>query len=155
MDIDEYIENVPEGVTVTIDDLKSAHHEVKYPITTEPAENAFNTIMIKSGAFPRDPIDQRVIHEAVTGTATYHGQFNNYAQSGIIDSPSDVGGWPVYNTYNTITDNDHDGMDDRWETKKGLNPSIPEDRNKVTISGYTALEVYLNSLMGEHIPFDF
>jgi len=34
-----------------------------------------------------------------------------------------------------------------------LNPADPADRNTLAPSGYTALEVYLNSLLGETIPF--
>jgi len=47
-------------------------------------------------------------------------------------------------------DNDHDGMDDAWELKNGLDPNNPDDRNKVlSKEGYSALEVYLNGLMNE------
>lgn len=46
-------------------------------------------------------------------------------------------------------------MDDIWETENGLNPEDPSDRNKITDSGYTALEAYLAHLAGEYIPLDF
>lgn len=46
-------------------------------------------------------------------------------------------------------------MDDAWETTNGLDPTDDSDRNKLTKSGYTCLEVYLNSLVGEHIDLDF
>jgi len=46
-------------------------------------------------------------------------------------------------------------MDDAWETTHGLNPNDASDRNLVTLSGYTALEVYLNSLVGETIELKF
>ena len=149
------IEEYTNQITCTVDDLKSDHHTVAYPVNTESAHDAFNSIMQNVGAFPRDTVDQRIIQETISGTASNHGSFNNYAVSGIIDSPSDAGGWPEYKTYNTITDEDHDGMDDAWETANGLNPSDPEDRNRITKSGYTALEVYLNGLVGEHIDLDF
>lgn len=49
-------------------------------------------------------------------------------------------------------DNDHDGMADDWELANGFNPADPEDgKQVVSAEGYTALEVYLNSLMGEKI----
>jgi Reverse gyrase len=71
-------------------------------------------------------------------------------------SKSGVGGYPKYNTYNTITDNDKDGMDDAWELANGLDPNNPNDRNlRVgSTTGYTVLEAYLNFLVGEIIPFD-
>lgn len=46
-------------------------------------------------------------------------------------------------------------MDDAWEKKVGLDPNNPEDRNKTTDVGYTALEVYLNSLVDESISYNF
>jgi hypothetical protein len=52
-------------------------------------------------------------------------------------------------------DTDNDGMPDAWELANGLDPNNPEDRNLRTAEGYTALEVYLASLMGENIPHNF
>ena len=52
-------------------------------------------------------------------------------------------------------DADQDGMDDAWEKKVGLDPANPEDRNRTTEVGYTALEVYLNSLVDESISYNF
>ncbi len=46
-------------------------------------------------------------------------------------------------------------MPDQWELNNGLNPHDATDRNCKTKSGYTALEVYLNSLCGETINEDF
>jgi hypothetical protein len=47
-------------------------------------------------------------------------------------------------------DSDGDGISDDWETAHGLNPSDASDRNKIDPStGYTMLEVYLNTLTGE------
>ena len=54
-----------------------------------------------------------------------------------------------------LCDMDQDGMDDAWEKKVGLDPANPEDRNRTTEVGYTALEVYLNSLVGESISYNF
>ena len=40
-------------------------------------------------------------------------------------------------------------MADEWEVDNGLDPENPDDgRLVITREGYTALEVYLNSLMG-------
>ena len=46
-------------------------------------------------------------------------------------------------------------MPDAWELANGLDPTNPEDRNMKTSEGYTALEVYLASLMGENIAHNF
>jgi len=150
VDLSEYQSNVP----TSMNDVKSERHAIAYPVNTETAHDAFNSVMKKAGAFPLDTVDRRIIYEATTGTASKHGSFNNYAMSGIIDKPEEAGGWPEYKTYNTITDIDHDGMDDAWETAHGLNPANAEDRNILNRSGYTNLEIYLNSLVGEEIAMD-
>ena len=146
----------------------STPFEVPYPVKAETAIEAYNSVIKGAGAFPRDTVDRRIINEVKNGTASGKGTNQTYLnsdgktysnnpyynqQKGIIDKPSAVGGYPEYNTYNTITDNDHDGMDDAWETVKGLNPNNADDRNTLSTSGYTALEVYLNSLVGENIEF--
>ena len=46
-------------------------------------------------------------------------------------------------------------MADDWEHAHGLDPTNPDDRNLiVSKDGYTALEAYLCSLMGENIKFN-
>jgi len=88
----------------------------------------------------RDSVDTRIINEVSTGTATY-------GTNGIINRPSDVGGWPTLASGTPPADNDHDGMADDWEILHGLNPSNAADRNYYTLSAdYTNLEVYLDSL---------
>ena len=82
--------------------------------------------------------------------ATYQGE--SQKGRGIIDHPNDAEGFPDYPEAEVPRDDDHDGMADDWELEHGLDPTNPDDRNSVpTAEGYTALEVYLNSLMGEHI----
>ncbi len=131
--------------------ISTTPFEVLYPVKTQTAIEAYSSVLAGVGAFPRDTVDRRIINEVRTGTASGSGTIGT--NKGIIDKPSAVGGYPEYNTYNTITDNDHDGMDDAWETVKGLNPNNADDRNTLSTSGYTALEVYLNSLVGENIEF--
>lgn len=49
-----------------------------------------------------------------------------------------------------IGDTDGDGMPDDWERTHGLNPKEPSDGNKDRDGdGYTNLEEYLGSLVGE------
>lgn len=132
-------------------DFKSERFDVPYPIKTESAHDAYNSVLEKVGAFPRDTIDRRIIRETRNGEATFTGRFNTNGKYGygIIDKPENTEGYATYNTYNTITDNDKDGMDDQWELANGYNPNDPDDKNMVLPSGYTVLERYLNSLVGE------
>ena len=119
-----------------------------YEITTDqPAEKAFDSVLAYAGAiYPRrDTIDRRLVYEAKTGTATYGGVWGE--GTGIIDSQTDVGGWPNLFTGPVPKDTDHDGMPDNWELQMGLNPNDPADRNgDLNSDGYTNLEEYLNSL---------
>jgi pectate lyase len=151
LDISAYTEAVP---SITMATMKSDHIPVPYPIETESAQEAYSSVLRGVGAFPRDTVDRRIIHEVTTCTASAHGTFNNHRVCGIINKPSDAGGYPVYNTYNQVQDEDHDGMADDWELANGLDPSNPDDRNLILKSGYTALDAYLCSLVGEDIPVE-
>jgi hypothetical protein len=96
-------------------------------------------------------VDTRIVQEVRDGTASGSGVLG--VGKGIIDSPDDVGGYPIYIGTDPPVDSDHDGMPDAWEIARGLNPNNPDDRNLRMESGYTALEVYLNELVGEIIEF--
>ena len=52
-------------------------------------------------------------------------------------------------------DTDGDGMPDEWEKANGFNPNDAADGNYINAEGYTALEKYLCSLMGEEIKGEF
>ena len=128
----------------------------------ESAEKAYQSVLADksgAGAFPRDKVDVRIVKEVKSGLCTYTGagDANSGAIPGIINSPDEAEGLDglTYKTSGTITDTDQDGMDDAWEKKVGLDPANPEDRNRTTEVGYTALEVYLNSLVDESISYNF
>ena len=134
--------------------MASEPFEIAEPVKAESAQDAYNSVLAGAGAFPRDAVDTRVVNDVNNGTANCRGSVAGVAP-GIIDKPSDAGGYPEYKTYNQVTDNDHDGMDDAWETKNGLNPANAADRNLILKSGYTALEAYINGLCGEEIAVEF
>ena len=118
-----------------------------YKTPVESADKAYKRVLAKAGTIRRDAVERRIIDEVKNGTARYRG---TQGSVGFIDSPADAEGWPVYAQVAPVVDNDHDGMDDAWELKNGLDPNNPDDRNKVfSKEGYTALEVYLNALMSE------
>ncbi|HEY6915029.1 MAG TPA: T9SS type A sorting domain-containing protein [Paludibacter sp.] len=167
---------VHNNTSYPIDSLKSLNARVipdAYKIAYTTAQEAYAAVLAKAGAFPRDTVDRRIVNEVATKTASGKGTIEKYPSSisgtdttwttnkyynlvkGIIDQPAGAGGYPAYNTFNEIVDNDHDGMADAWETANGLNPADATDRNLLTKDGYTALEVYLNSLVGEMIEHDF
>jgi hypothetical protein len=145
---DNFVEGSP---TVTANNLlgvtkTSSAYRLNEPwpameIDQQTAEEAFQSVLDHAGcSLPtRDRVDADIIDDVLHGTA-------KYGNKGIIDSPSDVGGWPELKSVPAPIDNDHDGMPDSWETKNNLNPKDAGDRNKVGVDGYTMLEKYLNSV---------
>ncbi|MDD3322540.1 MAG: T9SS type A sorting domain-containing protein [Paludibacter sp.] len=124
----------------------------KYKINIESAENAYQSVLSKAGTINRDSVERRVINEVKDETAMYSASLG---KPGIIDKSYDAEGYLDYPEAVAPVDNDRDGMDDAWEIANGLNPADASDRNLTTDEDYTALEVYLNSLMGEMIDHDF
>ena len=113
------------------------------------AEEAYQRVLAKAGASSvRDKVDQRIVKEVEESTFTYSG--SRGSTNGIIDSQTDVGGWPVYgySQQEVPVDTDADGIPDLWESKQGLDPGNPADAAKVmNDSVYTWLEAYLFSLV--------
>jgi hypothetical protein len=112
------------------------------PITTDTALDAYQKVLATAGdSFPfRDPVDTRVVNDVINGTGE------------IIDTQSQVGGWPTLNSATAPADTDQDGMPDAWEIANGLDPNDAADRNYYDLnSNYTNLEVYLYYLVESDI----
>ncbi|MDZ7721618.1 MAG: pectate lyase [candidate division KSB1 bacterium] len=117
-------------------------------IIQQNAEEAFQLVLAQAGATlpKRDAVDRRIVEEVRSGTAQFGGIWGEH--TGIIDSQTQVGGWPVLRSKNALADTDHDGMPDVWEQENGLDINNPKDRNgDFNGDGYTNLEKYLNSLV--------
>jgi len=102
-----------------------------------PAEEVYEQILLHAGAVApaRDAVDIRIVRSVKERTGS------------VIDSPRDVGGWPVLDTGEAPADGDDDGMPDVWELANGLDPNHYDadgDRNN---DGYTNIEEYVNSLL--------
>lgn len=131
--------------------IRSDHPFEAPQISASDTSEVFNKVMGGAGATlpKRDPVDERIIIETKTGTATYGGTYGDGGK-GIIDSQDEVGGWPILLTYDAPDDTDHDGMPDQWESAKGLDLNDPGDRNLVAEGQvYTNLENYLNELASD------
>jgi len=132
------------------EDSNRVHTPFNFPaITEQTAEEAYPLVLDSAGAsITRDIIDERIVNEVVTRTTTYNGSVSG--DPGLIDSQTDVGGWPELSSKQPKPDTDQDGMPDEWETDNGLNPNDPEDRNDDdNLNGYTNLEEYLNSITSD------
>jgi hypothetical protein len=149
--VDERIVTETPWYRYTVSPVGSYVPEQYMLYNLESAEEAYKTVVAKAGTINRDAVERRVAEEATNGTTHYQGSL----AAGIIDTESEAEGFFAYDsTYTVPTDTDSDGMPDAWETAHGLNPNAA-DNNLVNADGYTALEVYLNSLMGEEQNTDF
>ncbi|MCQ2310448.1 MAG: pectate lyase [Paludibacteraceae bacterium] len=112
----------------------------------QSAQEAYETVLAKVGcSLHQDVVDARIINEVRTGTYTHEG---TYSTGGLIDTPSDVGGWPEYKTYDVKKDSDYDNIPDDWEIENGLDPNNGEDAKLATLfPPYMNIEVYLNDLV--------
>ncbi len=126
------------------------------PVQTSSAEEAYNTVVTNAGAVKplRDPVDVRIAEEVTTGIANYEGAgyvseydiIDTTLVSGIIDYPSETGGWPELSSTDPPADQDRDGIPDAWEISRGLDPEDSSDALEKNSQGYTWIEVYINSL---------
>ncbi len=148
-----YMDGSPEvsednwkGATTTLSKADSPF-TMSVDIATQTAADAYETVLAKAGcSLVRDAVDTRIVQEVRNGTYTHKG--GNGSTGGLIDSQTDVGGWPQYNATESPKDSDGDGIPDEWETANGLNPNSYADATQMTINkGYTNLEVYLNSIV--------
>ncbi|MFH6956912.1 pectinesterase family protein [Flavobacterium aquidurense] len=117
-------------------------------ITTHSATKAFELVLENAGAnLYRDTVDKRAVDDTRSGKATIMNGGNG-STNGYIDTPSATGGWPDLPSGEAPEDTDGDGMPDKWEIEKGLNPASSADGNLKTVDGvYTNVEVYINSLV--------
>lgn len=110
------------------------------------AEQAFDEVLAKVGAsLKRDAVDTRIVKEVKDGTTTFIGSKTGFL--GIIDSQTDVGGWPSLNQEAPLKDTDGDGMPDAWEIANGLDANVANANGKNLSEIYDNVEVYMNSLV--------
>jgi len=105
------------------------------PITTQTADDAYNTVMATAGAFywNRDSVDANL----VSNVQNMHGS--------IIDSQNEVGGYPTIpsQTRPAGWDTDNDGMPNTWEQWYGTNPAAADNNGDRDGDQYKDLEEYL------------
>jgi pectate lyase len=90
----------------------------------------------------RDPVDERILESVVTNTRGH----NVSTETGYINLPSDVGGWPDLDSGAPCPDADHDGMPDEWEKARGLNPNQDDSAGDRDGDGYTNIEEFINGV---------
>ncbi len=113
------------------------------PVITTTPEQAYTDVLARAGAYipRRDTIDRRIVRDVIDKTG--------HSIDSTVHQPE--GAWPSLASLPAPVDGDHDGMPDDWENTHGLAPANASDRNAAGPGGYTQLETYLNSLVGEVI----
>lgn len=102
---------------------------------TETANEAYASVLAKAGASRvRDAVDTRILAGVADGTGR------------IVNSQTDVGGWPDLAPGASWTDSDGDGMPDDWESANGHDPASSDGGADRDGDGWTNLEDWLNSL---------
>lgn len=108
------------------------------PFSTRPlsAEVAYEQVLAKAGAFPRDAVDQRIVKEVRTRQGRI-GQPNRRL-------PPIANGQPY-------PDQDGDGMSDSWEKAHGSDPRRPDPWSDADGNGWANIEDFLNFASSERI----
>jgi pectate lyase len=121
--------------------------DLGYSVSTQSAVDAYDSVLQKAGATlpKRDTLDQRIVNDVKNRTGRIIDVQGGYVHG--TPYTQTINAWPTLNSATAPLDSDHDGMPDAWEKARGLNPNDASDRSKNTLStGYTNLEVYLNSI---------
>lgn len=114
-------------------------------ITYTPTDQLRTVLLNTAGAWPRDPMDTRLMSFVAADTLSVAPTDTNPAGDALL--PAFTGPAPV-----APTDTDSDGMPDAWEIVKGTNPTVANTNARTLSSvGYTDLEVYLNELSTSRI----
>ena len=140
----------------TKDSIKLSEPIYFITTTTHSAADAYEKVLQYAGAsLHRDSFDEMMVSDTRLGRASHTGSGN---AAGFVNSQEDNkptgasstwSAWPELNSETALTDTDGDGMPDEWETAHGLDPKKASDGSALDASGYTNVEVYLNSLVAD------
>ena len=154
----------PIGVYIDAGKVSGIKNSTPYPIpgkqTVHTAQGCLTPVLTCAGAcLRRDEVDARIARETKDGTYTYQGsnlhpENGSISVKGLIDTQTDVGGWPQYTATSgetsALKDTDGDGMPDWFENLCGLNKNSAADGKTITLDEkgrYTNLEMYLHYLV--------
>ncbi|MFM8448519.1 MAG: pectate lyase, partial [Haliscomenobacter sp.] len=134
---------VPESDKLAM--RRPAEHPIQYNVTTHSAQEAYTLVLRHCGAsLVRDAVDNRVIEEVRNKRFTFTG--SNGSANGIIDTQSDVGGWPLLQSAPAPANTAGDGIPDEWKIAHFLNPQKFQANGRDLSNVYDNVEVYINSL---------
>ena len=124
--------------------------------TTHTAQTAYEKVLQFAGASKsRDSFDEQMVSDTRNGLASHTGSglskgfVNSQDDNKPYNATSTWSAWPTLETAELPKDTDQDGIPDEWEDANGLDKTKKTDGNIVTESGYTNLELYMNSLVAD------
>ena len=137
-------ESSPDATSRLAQDMPARH---AFPaITYTDALDLASVLPDRVGAWPRDPMDARLVDRVRTNSIDPAARSTNPYGDALL--PAYVGAPPA-----PPTDTDLDGMPDAWEISKGLDPAIASHNGtNLSALGYTNLEVYLHELAERVLP---
>lgn len=113
-------------------------------ITYTPTDQLRTVLLNTAGAWPRDPMDTRLLRSVATDTIAAAPRNTNPAGDALLPAIASPPAPP--------TDTDADGMPDSWEIARGLDANVANTNARTLSSaGYTDLEVYLQELSASRI----
>jgi pectate lyase len=125
-------DNLLDGKPIDVRGGKMRDRATDMPaVAMHSAAEAYDLVLTRAGAFPRDAVTRRTIEEVRAGK----GDWGRRDPEGGLMAGLKASDPPL--------DTDRDGMPDAWEKKHGLDPGR-DDSAKVMADGYTAIEVYIN-----------
>jgi hypothetical protein len=114
-------------------------------ITYTATASLRESLLANAGAFPRDPMDRRLVTPVEEDRIDPAAPNTNPAGDHLL--PAYTGGAPA-----APTDSDRDGMPDAWEAARGLDPRTPDHAGRdLSTAGYDNLEFYLHELSAERV----
>ena len=114
-------------------------------ITYTPTDRLQTALLNAAGAWPRDPMDNRLLGSVASNTIATAPRNTNPAGDAL--RPAYAGAPPA-----APADADGDGMPDSWEIGKGLDPNVANtNATDLSTVGYTDLDVYLHELSQSRI----
>ena len=127
----------PDGVDTSLAEktMRVSHAFPTSHVMTQSAQDAYRRIVDNAGATRpvRDAVDKRVMQQIKAGRGK------------LIDSQTEVGGWPDLAPGEPPLDSDQDGMPDVWETLHQLDLRNASDAAQDADGDrYTNVEEYLN-----------
>ncbi|KAI9159077.1 Pectate lyase C [Paramyrothecium foliicola] len=119
--------------------IQSTKFEYPGPAKLLTPQQAVEHVIARVGSSRpvRDAVDTALVEE-----------LRSYGREGaLISNESSMGGPGTIRGGTAPADADNDGIPDAWERANGLNPNDASDAMRVSSSGYTNLELYVNSLV--------